>query len=94
MSAVHGVGGAWGTLAAGIFHETELMNVRVVMTQATGIAACFLWTFPTAFLTFKFLEMTFGLRVESRDEQRGLDFTEHYEVSYPEFTESLHAGKD
>jgi Amt family ammonium transporter len=40
------------------------------------------------------IEKTIGLRASTVDEQRGLDFTEHYEVGYPEFqTELIHQGK-
>jgi Amt family ammonium transporter len=35
-----------------------------------------------------------GLRASTLDEARGLDYTEHYEIGYPEFQlETLHQGK-
>jgi Amt family ammonium transporter len=34
------------------------------------------------------------LRASTLDEQRGLDFTEHYELGYPEFQQdAVHRGK-
>jgi Amt family ammonium transporter len=44
---------------------------------------------PTAFLFFKLLDNYLGVRASTLDEQRGLDYTEHYEVGYPEFQKRL-----
>ena len=56
---------------------------------------CFAWAFPTAYVTFKVINFVFSIRVDSIDEQRGLDFTEHYEIGYPEFQRDiLHGGVD
>jgi len=33
--------------------------------------------------------VTLGIRASSMHEQRGLDFTEHYEIAYPEFQQTM-----
>ena len=88
--AVHGVCGAWGTLAAGAFLETNLFDANVMYVQIIGIFSAFIWGFGLALLVFKILDKVLGgLRVSQQHEQRGLDYTEHAELSYPEFQSDL-----
>jgi Amt family ammonium transporter len=88
--SVHGVCGAWGTLAAGIFNIGGT-SMKIIGVQLLGIGACFLWVFPTAFVMFKIIHMTIGLRVSPEEEIEGLDFSEHGGNAYPDF-EVSHAG--
>ena len=88
--SVHGVCGVWGTLAAGLFFAGDPFNTDRIVTQLIGIGACFAWTFPVALLTFSTVSVLTSLRVSTTDEQRGLDFSEHHEVGYPEFQAQLH----
>lgn len=82
---VHGIGGAWGTLAAGLFYQGDLFNADRIATQLVGIGAGFVWAFFISLILFQLVHLAIGLRVDSTHEQRGLDFTEHHEVGYPEF---------
>ncbi|CAB5124946.1 Ammonium transporter [Olavius algarvensis associated proteobacterium Delta 3] len=87
--SVHGVCGAWGTLAAGIFNIGGT-SAKIIGVQLLGIGACILWVFPTAFLMFKLIDKTVGLRVSPEEEMEGLDFTEHAGNAYPDFTIQSH----
>ncbi len=92
--SVHGFAGAWGTLAAGMFVTGDLFNPLQIGVQLVGIAAAFAWAFPVALLMYYIIQKTVGLRASTLDEQRGLDYTEHYEIGYPEFQDQpLHQGK-
>jgi Amt family ammonium transporter len=82
--SVHGVVGAWGTLAAGIF-DMGGFNLSVIGVQLIGIVAAFLWVFPTAFILFKLIQKTIGLRVSEEEELDGLDIGEHGMEAYPDF---------
>jgi Amt family ammonium transporter len=87
--SVHGICGAWGTLAAGLFLKDNMFSLDQVVVQLFGIVAAFIWAMPTALLMYFVIDKTIVLRVSSIDERRGLDFTEHYELGYPEFQDQL-----
>ncbi len=87
--SVHGVCGAWGTLAAGIFNM-DGMTLKIVAVQLIGVVSCFAWTFPLAYLLFKVIDVTIGLRVSKEEELEGLDATEHGGNAYPDFTTINH----
>jgi Amt family ammonium transporter len=89
--SVHGVCGAWGTLAAGIFNIGGTTG-KIIGVQLLGIGACFAWTFTTAFILFKLIDMTVGLRVTPEEELEGLDFVEHGGNAYPDFEVSSYGG--
>lgn len=89
--SVHGVCGAWGTLAAGLFNIGGT-NLSIIGVQVIGIAAAFIWTFSIAFLMFKAIDKIVGLRVSPEEEMEGLDLSEHGGVAYPDFGISSHGG--
>jgi len=89
--SVHGVNGAWGTLAAGIFNIGGT-SAGIIGVQLLGIAACFIWTFPMAFIMFKLIDKSIGLRVSPEEELEGLDLAEHGGIAYPDFGVSTHGG--
>jgi Amt family ammonium transporter len=88
--SVHGVCGAWGTLAAGIFDTTGTARIGV---QALGVFAAFAWTFPVMWLFFKLLAVTIGVRVKPEEEVQGLDGHEHGNEAYAADAYSVHAGE-
>ncbi len=89
--SVHGVCGAWGTLAAGLFNMGGV-SMSIIGVQLLGILACFVWTFGTAFAMFKLIAATNGLRVSPEEEMEGLDYSEHGGVAYPDFEVHSYGG--
>lgn len=82
--SVHGVNGAWGTLAAGLFNM-EGVTAKLVGTQLLGIASCFVWAFGASFIMFKLIDALVGLRISAEEEMEGLDYGEHGGLAYPDF---------
>lgn len=93
---VHAFCGAWGTLAAGMFYQSDWFNIERMVVQGLGVCMAFIWTFCTAYTMYLLLnKFGKGLRASTQDEQRGLDFTEHAEVGYPEFQQdALYSRKN
>jgi Amt family ammonium transporter len=89
--SVHGVCGAWGTFAAGLFNIGGT-SVKILSVQCAGILACFVWTFAAAYVLFKVIDATMGLRVSPEEELEGLDATEHGGNAYPDFSTINHAS--
>jgi Amt family ammonium transporter len=78
--SVHLVCGIWGTLAVGLFGEG-----KDFMAQLIGVAVVGVTCFGSAFLLLKILNKTLGLRVDEREEIRGLDICEHGQEAYAGF---------
>jgi ammonium transporter, Amt family len=82
--SVHGVCGAWGTLAAGIFNIGGT-SAKIIGVQLLGIGTAFVWAFGVGFIIFKIIDAIVGLRVSPEEEAQGLDYFEHAASAYPEF---------
>jgi len=89
--AVHGVGGATGTLLAAVFAATALGGVGfgegVTMAsqfgvQAIGVGATIVWAALASLIILKVTQAVCGLRVSEDDTTEGLDFTSHGEKGY------------
>ncbi|NGX96498.1 MAG: ammonium transporter [Candidatus Afipia apatlaquensis] len=85
---IHGIGGLLGTLMTGVFATAAIGgtagliegNPRLLLTQAYGVAAVFVWTGAMTFVLLKVVDMLAGLRVPHEHEVEGLDITQHGEA--------------
>jgi Amt family ammonium transporter len=82
--SVHGVCGAFGTLAVALFNAKGF-TLEGLGVQALGVASAFIWSFTLCFILFKVMQATIGLRVTREEEMDGLDIEEHGNVAYPDF---------
>ncbi len=87
--AVHGVNGAWGTLAVGIFAEEGGLlyggGFKLLGIQALGVVSVFAFAMTTGLVLFYVIKHLVGFRVSRDEELRGLDIEEHGMESYPSF---------
>lgn len=87
--AVHGVCGAFGTAAVGLFAIDGGLfyggGLSLLGTQLLGVVSVFVWAFGLAYILFKVIDAIVGLRVSEEDELSGLDHSEHGIISYPDF---------
>lgn len=93
--SVHGVCGAWGTLAVGLFanggNDPGIVGLfygggaAQLGIQALGVLAVFAWVVVTGLVLFGVLKAAKLLRVSEREELMGLDIGEHGTESYSGF---------
>jgi len=93
--SVHGVCGAWGTLAVGLFADgvnaPEIVGlfygggVHQLLVQLLGVGAVLAWVLVSAGLLFGLLKVLGLLRVSEKEELMGLDIGEHGMESYSGF---------
>jgi Amt family ammonium transporter len=87
---IHGIGGIIGAIGTGIFVSPALGGVGVdgytmlgqVIIQAKGVLITIVWSGVVAFVAFKLVDMTIGLRVSEEQEREGLDTASHGERAY------------
>nr|WP_052659436.1 ammonium transporter [Bacillus alveayuensis] len=79
--SVHGVCGAWGTIAAALFAKEEMLNaggrLEQLGVQALGVGTAFAWAFLIGLLIFKIMKMSMRVRVTPQEEIEGLNVSEH-----------------
>jgi Amt family ammonium transporter len=98
--SVHGVCGAFGTLAVGLFAEAaygESSGVGAInglffggglaqlKVQLTGVLSVFAWVVAASLVLFSILKATVGLRASDEEQLKGLDIGEHGMESYAGF---------
>jgi len=95
--SVHGICGAWGTLALGLFAQEIFQpgttgnglffggGLKLLRAQALGVGSVFLWCLVSGFILFYTIKALIGLRVSREDELKGLDITEHGMEAYSGF---------
>lgn len=81
---VHLVNGIFGCLAVALFHE-EGFNASRLGVQAFGAIIIIAGSFVVAYLVFRVIDVTIGLRATDEEQEMGLDFTEHSTNAYPDF---------
>jgi Amt family ammonium transporter len=89
---VHGVAGIWGALATGLWATSMVPgneanglfygNPIQLLHQVKAVAFTIVWSGSISFILLKLIDATIGLRAENRNEQVGLDLTEHAETAY------------
>ena len=88
---IHGVGGAWGALATGIFAAPFVNSLGTgalygnpgqIVTQLIGIAVVGVYTLIMTLIIGVVIDKTIGLRVDLKEEVEGLDTHLHEESGY------------
>lgn len=95
---VHCVGGVFGAMMTGVLVNPALGGTGVydyvanavgaydmvaqVTAQAWGVGTTLIWSGVVAFIAYKIVDLTIGLRVTEEVEREGLDTTEHGERAY------------
>jgi ammonium transporter, Amt family len=89
--AVHGVGGAFGALATGVFATAAVQeaytglidgNVGQLATQLVAVGATIGYAVVATFVIIKVVDVILGIRVPSTQEEAGLDLAVHGEAAY------------
>ncbi|MDP9275640.1 MAG: ammonium transporter [Chloroflexota bacterium] len=89
---VHGVGGAWGAIATGIFATVAVNgaakdgllagNPGQLGIQAIAVGASIVYSAVMTFVILKLIDVFVGLRVPESEEVLGLDASQHREAAY------------
>jgi ammonium transporter, Amt family len=86
--SVHGVCGAFGTIALVFFQADPAADYSVMgqlITQLKGVGAMFVWAFGAGMILFNVIKYTIGLRASKEEELQGLDLGEHGNEAYNSF---------
>jgi len=89
---VHGIGGTVGALLTGIFATTAINsaganglaygNAKQLAVQLLAVGAVWVYTAIATYVILKIVVLVVPLRVSERDEDLGLDASQHAEAAY------------
>lgn len=87
---IHGVGGAWGALATGLFASEAIGgtnglfygNPSLLTAQVIAVGATMLYSGVVSLVILKVVDVLVGLRVSEEHELKGLDLSQHGEEGY------------
>jgi Amt family ammonium transporter len=89
---IHGVGGAFGALATGLFASRAVNpsgvggllagNSKLILAQLISVVAAGLYSFVVTLVILLVVKALVGVRVSEGEEEIGLDISEHGEVAY------------
>ena len=95
---IHGIGGIVGALLTGVFNSWSLggtgiadyVNNKIIDTdigaqvwiQSQAVLTTLVWSGVVAFVCYKIVDLTIGLRVSETAERDGLDISSHGERAY------------
>jgi len=89
--AVHGMGGIWGTLMAGVFASAAIYGgtdgliwggADVFLKQLAGVVVIGAYAFGGTWVLGKLVQLMMGIRVPADEEVVGLDISQHGERAY------------
>lgn len=92
----HGIGGIWGGIATGLFGQSSINSVarwdglvygdiRLFAAQLAGIVITIAVAVIGTLICVAVVKLFTPLRVTTREEQLGLDISQHGENAYPSF---------
>ena len=92
----HGIGGIWGGIATGLFGQSSINSVarwdglvygdvRLFAAQLAGILVTIAVAIVGTLICVAIVKLFTPLRVTVREEQTGLDISQHGENAYPSF---------
>lgn len=89
LIAIHLTGGAWGLVAAALFHSTPLaLKFKALGAAGLTLGAVVVFTLVVSGVVFGLLHKTVGLRSKEVDEFDGLDLAEHDLNAFPDFQQT------
>jgi len=89
---VHGIGGIWGAIATGLFATKSINpaggdglfygNPHQLVTQLIAVGTTIAYSAIGTFLICLVVKAITGLKVSEKEEEMGLDLTQHHERAY------------
>ncbi len=94
----HGIGGIWGAIATGLFADQSINpyarynglfvggGFTQLGIQIVAVAVTIVFAAGLSFLILKTISLFTSLRVTEKEEEDGLDISQHGEDAYPQFS--------